>query len=1037
TVDSDEAYSAVSQVAATTVPRPAGFHDPMDTADNWDVTGAWGVDSSVFCEGTGSMADSPGANYPHNQSSYMTTSVNLSGTSWPVLRFRDRYALGAGDWLRVEISPNGSGWTRLYGVYGQGARADWQEQEIDLSQWKNEGNVRLRFIFAADNNVATTEDGWFVDDVSVVDHAPAAIPYPLYEGFEEAGWTNRWIAASWLALTNNPRAGASALADRPTTATRMSPDTQHYLTLAGELDLTGTANPQIVFWVRGTLPSYSQLRLFVSRDGGLSWPYEYADARVDNGANLGWTRRQASLAEHTGLKVRLRFMLESFYSEIPAGGLTIDGLVVKDRPAASLMLSPAPHLKSVDLTWTASTLGAGFKRYELYRSTDATLTTADTLICSTTNLADLAFTDFGPDGGLNQGWLYYYGIFTVDADEMYSAVSTASAWTQVQSVGFTNPMEDMALLDRTAGSRWGAESNYANSGSACIADSPGIDYPASQGTTYLRFCVDLSTASWPVLRFHDRYALGAGDWAAAEVSVNESGWSRVYGVYGAGTRSAWRLQEIDLSPWKGQSNVRIRFGVGVDNNPATVADGWAIDDLSVTDLGDARKPYPFYDGFEGEMSQWISSLWTPAQGTAYQGDVEVRNGNGVNLMSDMVYTSALGGAIDLTAAVNPSVTFWAKGTLNHYTQVRLQVSLNGGVNWTELPTCNIDTGTTLANWTKRQASLAAHVGKTIRLRLYTETFYGTAPVAALAVDAFGVGEEAPEPPTLISPANLEIMPDLTPTLVISNAFDCQTDPLSYRFEVYSDAALSNLVAIVPVLASGVDTTAWVVTPALADDAQYWWRCRSIDTGNNVSAWSETGTFFVDLVNHPPTAPLIVSPYADATMPDANGYFIWFAGEDGDLGDFVTGYQLQIATDDAFTNALVAADVDAQPTVVLARLNALPGSAGLAINARYFWRVRSLDVWGEPSVWSAASFIYGELQPETPPEPVTLTGILIANGVVSLTWTASDQPVRVEHTPSLVSPQWEAVPGATALQTTAHSFNAVSNAPQGFYRVVVE
>ena len=32
--------------------------------------------------------------------------------------------------------------------------------------------------------------------------------------------------------------------------------------------------------------------------------------------------RQASLAEHAGLKVRLRFMLESFYSEIPAGGLT-------------------------------------------------------------------------------------------------------------------------------------------------------------------------------------------------------------------------------------------------------------------------------------------------------------------------------------------------------------------------------------------------------------------------------------------------------------------------------------------------------------------------------------------------------------------------------------------------------------------------------------------------------------------------------------------------------------------------------------------
>ena len=712
---------------------------------------------------------------------------------------------------------------------------------------------------------------------------------------------------------------------------------------------------------------------------------------------------------------------------------------VKDRPAGSMLQSPAPHLKSVDLSWTPSALGAGFKRYELYRSADATLTTGDTLIFSTTNFADLAFTDLGPDGGLNQGSLYYYGLYTVDTDEVYSAVSTASAWTQVQTVGLTNPMEDMALLDRTAGSRWGVESNYAHSGSACIADSPGIDYPASQGTTYLRFCVDLSTAAWPVLRFHDRYAMGAGDWMAVEVSVNESSWSRVYGVYGAGTRTAWREQAIDLSPWKGQPNVRIRFGLGIDGNATTVADGWALDDLSVTDLGDARKPYPFYDGFEGETSEWVSSLWTPAQGTAYQGDVEIRNGSGVNLMSDMAYTAALGGAIDLTSAVNPTVTFWAKGSLINYTQVRLQVSLNGGVSWTELPTCNINTGASLPNWTKFQASLGAHVGKTIRLRLTTETFYGSAPVAALAIDAFGVGEEAPEPPALVSPANLQVVPTVTPTLVISNAFDCQTDPLSYRFEVYSDEALSNLVAIVPVLASGVGTTAWTVTPALEDDAQYWWRCRSIDTGDHSSAWSETGTFFVDLVNHAPTVPLIVSPYAGATMPDENGYFVWFVSADSDLGDFITGYQLQIAASDAFTNVLVEAEVGVQPAAVLAQLKTLAGYGALALNARYFWRVRAFDSWEAPSAWSSSSFIYGELsaEPPLPPEPVTVTGLTLADGVVSLTWTQSDRPVRVEHTPSLVNPQWETVPGAAALQTTSHSFNAVSNAPQGFYRVVIE
>jgi len=276
---------------------------------------------------------------------------------------------------------------------------------------------------------------------------------------------------------------------------------------------------------------------------------------------------------------------------------------------------------------------------------------------------------------------------------------------------------------------------------------------------------------------------------------------------------------------------------------------------------------------------------------------------------------------------------------------------------------------------------------------------------------------------------------VTPTLVISNAFDCQTDPLSYRFEVYSDAALSNLVAIVPVLASGVDTTAWAVTPALADDAQYWWRCRSIDTGDHASAWSETGTFFVDLVNHAPTAPLIVSPYAGATMPDENGYFVWFASEDTDLGDFITGYQLQIAANDAFTNVLVETEVGAQPAAVLAQLKALPGYGALALNARYFWRVRALDVWDEPSAWSAASFIYGELQ-EPPPEPVAITGITVTSGQVSLSWTQSALPVRIECASSLVNPQWTPVSGATALNGTTHSF-ACPPGGQGFFRVVSE
>ncbi len=87
---------------------------------------------------------------------------------------------------------------------------------------------------------------------------------------------------------------------------------------------------------------------------------------------------------------------------------------------------------------------------------------------------------------------------------------------------------------------------------------------------------------------------------------------------------------------------------------------------------------------------------------------------------------------------------------------------------------------------------------------------------------------------------------------------------------------------------------------------------------------------------------------------------------------------------------------------------MPGYDALVLNARYYWRVCALDIWSEPSPWSTAAFVYGELQtPEAPepPAPVTVTSIQMgANNLVTLSWTPSERPVRVEFTRSLTHPQ---------------------------------
>jgi len=55
--------------------------------------------------------------------------------------------------------------------------SQWAEQSVDLSPWKNQPNLRIRFHLWTDGG--TTEDGWFVDDVQVKEHVPVAVTLPF------------------------------------------------------------------------------------------------------------------------------------------------------------------------------------------------------------------------------------------------------------------------------------------------------------------------------------------------------------------------------------------------------------------------------------------------------------------------------------------------------------------------------------------------------------------------------------------------------------------------------------------------------------------------------------------------------------------------------------------------------------------------------------------------------------------------------------------------------------------------------------------
>ncbi len=63
--------------------------------------------------------------------------------------------------------------------------------------------------------------------------------------------------------------GSYAVRDTP--AGRMSPDTTYWLGLGGDLSLSNTVNPQLVFWVKGNCGIGRGSGCSIPTDGGLNW----------------------------------------------------------------------------------------------------------------------------------------------------------------------------------------------------------------------------------------------------------------------------------------------------------------------------------------------------------------------------------------------------------------------------------------------------------------------------------------------------------------------------------------------------------------------------------------------------------------------------------------------------------------------------------------------------------------------------------------------------------------------------------------------
>lgn len=187
------------------------FSDNMETGaatTNWTINSGWAYTNDAAYTGSKSLAESPGGTtYADgvNLIAQKATNLNLSGAGAAYLSFWVKYrAENFRDFLRVEVSTNGTTWIALSGknTVREPGNADgnrlgdtsaltglnefWNREIFDLKNYLGATNLRLRFRFNSGSGASTyvydNDAGFNIDDITVITGGtPSLLPLELIE----------------------------------------------------------------------------------------------------------------------------------------------------------------------------------------------------------------------------------------------------------------------------------------------------------------------------------------------------------------------------------------------------------------------------------------------------------------------------------------------------------------------------------------------------------------------------------------------------------------------------------------------------------------------------------------------------------------------------------------------------------------------------------------------------------------------------------------------------------------------------------------
>lgn len=248
------------------------------------------------------------------------------------------------------------------------------------------------------------------------------------------------------------------------------------------------------------------------------------------------------------------------------------------------------------------------------------------------------------------------------------------------------------------------------------------------------------------------------------------------------------------------------------------------------------------------------------------------------------------------------------------------------------------------------------------------------------------GVEITTPKVLEPPAGSRIAVDKQPvTLLIENSSTNGVRPLSYLFEIATDASFTNKVFSRESISPGDGgRTSLRLPDPLATGRTYFWRARAQD-GANTGAYTAATNFdvFTPIVIE---APGLISPAANATVSSLRPQFVVSnAPRSGPVGPI--NYLIEIADSGSFSNKVAAWTNGETPNQTT-----MTTPSDLAYGKVYYWHIRAFDP-TTTGPWSATQAFATPAQPVVVAPPPGPSGPAPAGfGVGSVTFVGGSPDV---------------------------------------------